>query len=224
MKKIQVLSLIVFLSAYSGNVPAQESPWRFGINAGGNFSNMTYDNPRTDDKFGLGYQFGVIAEYHLPKNFFIQSGLSFANKRTEYKNYHAGFVVGGDGKSGDKMIFNRQYLQIPLNAGYKVSLSKDVKLLVTAGPYVAYGIGGTSSWKLNNSVFGDGSKKKERDTFSNEGLSRWDYGINAGTHIEYKKIRLGLTYEWGLKDISKGYGNGLKHKNQTFLISVAYMF
>ena len=234
MKKI--ISTIFLLVTLTVGVYAQ-SPIKFGVDAGMNLSTSSMDPGSGDKSMKVGFQLGFVAEYELPSNFFLQSGLSFTTKGFKYDlfvaddsdygyGYGNGYGYGygyGSGYGNDygyssiarvKSTWNQMYLQLPVYVGYKLEIAQNTKLVFNFGPYFAYGVGGKIKAKSRG-------EKDSEDLFGDELLKRFDFGLGAGAGIEFGSYFAGLKYELGLTDISRGY-NECKNRNASF--SVGYRF
>jgi hypothetical protein len=78
-----------------------------------------------------GFHAGIMANFSLPSNFFLQPELLFSLQ-------------------GDKESFMNEtgynvlnYIQLPVYAGYKIKISNGLDVIVGIGPYFAYGLSGT---------------------------------------------------------------------------------
>jgi hypothetical protein len=156
----------------------------------------------SSNKLLPGINAGFTATYGMGSHFSLQSGLSFSTK---------GGKITGKGPMGfDGQVYptspavlksSQMYLQLPVYALYSIKLSSGKGLIVSAGPYVAQGIGGNTT--LSGSlVFGDfitNDDFKEK-TFSSRGLKKFDYGVGGGVAFDLGECILGVNYEWGLKD------------------------
>lgn len=95
------------------------------------------------------------------------------------------------------------YLSVPLRFAVRVAGRADgpFNMSLLFGPYVAYGLGGTSHCTVTK----DGNvTKTEAGAFSDKGRlrSRLDYGLNIGLNAVIKQhVKVGLFSEIGLKDI-----------------------
>ena len=125
---------------------------------------------------------------------------------------------------------SQMYLQIPVYALYRIKLSSGNGLIVSAGPYVAQGIGGNTTIS-GTLIYGDmivNEELKEK-TFSSRGLKKFDYGIGGGVAFDLGECILGVNYEWGLKDIGPDkltympfYNSSYKNRNLS--LSLEYRF
>lgn len=213
MKKFYKLTLVVLTTLCTTAVFAQ-SPVKFGIDAGVNLSNSSFDDKSIDKSPKVGFQIGVVAEYEFAQDFFLQSGLSFTTKGSKYKSKST--------TPKESVTFNQMYLQLPVYAAYKLEVTPVMKIVFDAGPYIAYGVGGKVKWK-NQVIGGDGiiSGTQKWDTFGDNGLKRFDVGLGGGVGAEFGQIFAGLKYELGLADISRGSES---YRNRNASLTVGYRF
>jgi len=147
---------------------------QLGLRVGGTLANITNNSSiSTENVFGL--NLGVV--YNMgQKALTFKPGVIFTQK-----GYGVKF-------GGNTSTVNLNYIDIPLNLAYTINN----KLQFEAGPYIGYALSG----KVKS-----GSNSQDL-TFSDNGLSRFDGGLNAGVAFYIKpQIQLGLTYNLGLLDI-----------------------
>lgn len=95
------------------------------------------------------------------------------------------------------------YLNVPLRFAVRVAGREDgpFNMSLLFGPYVAYGLGGTS----RSTITKDGNVNKDKTgAFSDEGRlrSRLDYGLNLGLNAVIKQhVKVTVFSEIGLRDI-----------------------
>ncbi len=193
-----VVALVAFITVFSNEAKAQENPVTFGIKAGANLS--TFGGDLKDTKYALRYQVGITADVALTNNLYILTGLDFQTKGVKYNP-----------KSAPNIKYNPMYLQLPVNIGYKFDLGSDIRLVVNAGPYVAYGIGGKAK--------SDGEKQS---VFGKNKFKRFDYGLTGGVGVEIGRIAINAGYEFGLANISDTKGSKIKNRNP--YLTVGYKF
>ena len=184
-----------------------DNPLHWNIRAGMNFSNYLNTPSAFDASIKPGAYFGVGAEYLITPNFFMEAGLDISLKGSSVKLD----IPVGEMKERTKRKFNPVYLQVPIHAGYKFYLSNGFKLNLSAGPYLAYGLGGKS--KMNGekkSIFGSGGSDFKRFDF---GL-----GVKAGLDIDVFTVHLG--YDYGLVKMDNIY----EAKNGNLYIGVGLKF
>ena len=214
MKKCTVILLAVMFTA---SAQAQLS---FGAKAGLNLTNISQKwggkKPSGDDKFSMkpGFQLGVVAEYEVTENFVIQPGLVFAQQGAQMKEKH--------GSDWMKYSINLNYLQIPINGQYKMELS-GMNLVLQAGPYIGFAIGGNEkvSWKM------DGKKDSDKESIefgSKDGeMKRLDFGLGVGAALELGNIQVGVGYNLGLMNLMNGGDSDNFIKNNGIAITATYL-
>ncbi|MBO9200883.1 MULTISPECIES: porin family protein [Niastella] len=227
--KSKVFALVLATTIFAFNTNAQVS---FGLRAGINLQTLDAKYGNGDKiKYDLrtGFHVGVIAEIHAVSDLHVQTGILFSTKGTqqEFNIY-----------TRKEFKLGLSYLEIPINVLYKPSIGPG-KLLLGAGPYVAYAIGGNV--KSRDSV---GKVRFEKETTGfNSTMSNWevtyyarrlDVGVNLLFGYEFtKKISVQLNAQLGLRDINSKIKSevGLnantirsQAKNTGFGISVGYKF
>ena len=109
------------------------------------------------------------------------------------------------------------YIQVPVNFQYKIDLSGP-KLLVQAGPYLGYGLGGkTKVMDIENSI----------KMGSDEAFKAIDYGVVGGVGVQFGQIQIGAGYQLGLANIAntfQGLRNEKSIKNTGLNFSLTYLF
>jgi hypothetical protein len=190
----------------------------FGIRAGVNFQNLNgqFAGDDLDFKIKTGFHVGVNAEIPLADEFYLQPGLLFSTK-------------GGDWDDNNDTKTNISYLELPVNFLYKPILGAG-KLLLGAGPYAGYAIGGKV--KGDN---GDTDLEFESDLPTGQALKyfytvkRFDFGANLLVGYEFSnKFSAQLNAQLGLANISPkvdGFdSDDYKTKNTGFGVSLGYRF
>lgn len=111
-----------------------------------------------------------------------------------------------------KIIAN--YIDVPINVGYKFKTSA-VNILFMAGPYFAYGVGG--------SIKAVGLKKDiSWGSGSNNDFKPFDMGLNIGAGIEVNSFQFSMQYGFGIVNFSNT--SELTNRNNVLSLSVAYLF
>ena len=217
-KKIIVTVLLLFSALYG------YSQVSWNVKAGMNLSRITNYG---DLGVKPGYQFGAGMDYFFTDHWGIQPSLMIISKG--FKSTGTGYRHFGDPIESPSSGWSfretqdRLYVELPVMLAYRFNISNTVKFVLNGGGYIGYGIGG--KYKGTN-THEDGSEVNfSFSTFSPDfgphgyEIERLDFGIGAGTVLEFKnRYTIGLTGEWGLKEVS-GWS-----KNQTYGINVGYKF
>lgn len=164
----------------------------FGIRAGANLTswNMNVDYyDYLDTKSVWGFQGGVNVDINVVKSFAVETGLFYSQKNLKLVDKYY---------DDEWPTEYGAYLQIPLQAVYKLPLANDLHLQVKAGGYAAYMV-------------------KEPDI---QNIKKFDAGFVFGLGFDFKKIYLGAQFELGMAKIH----SDSKPKNRTLSISLGYDF
>ncbi|WP_300596339.1 porin family protein [Niabella sp.] len=236
-KKNQLLKAFMVAAAVSISGAAM-SQVEIGIRAGANFSNATIkdaNGKKADTKINPGWHAGVTFDIPIADEFYVQPGALFSTK---------GFKTSGSGNIGGASFngeskWNASYVEVPINFLYKPELGSG-KLLLGAGPYVAYGVGGKLktngdfSWGgLSGSSSGSTDlefKNDYKDGSNNKVIygKPFDAGANLLFGYEFaNKLSFQLNGQLGLVNIvpkNDGAKPDAKMKNSAFGISVGYKF
>ncbi|MBO9635449.1 MAG: PorT family protein [Chitinophagaceae bacterium] len=214
MKK-KLLTLSAILALTTGMAQAQKKI-SFGARGGVNFTNMTGKDgagEKLDNKMKPGFHLGFNAELSLADQFYLQPGLLFTTKGSKFE------------KNEVSAKTSIAYMEIPINFLYKPELGSG-KLLLGAGPYVAFGVGGKS--KTNETSV---SVKFKNKITPEDGAAFYLKGMDAGANflVGYElssKISAQLNAQLGLTNISpKTEGDNTSNtKNSGFGISLGYRF
>ncbi len=203
MKKIKFALVAVALMVAS-IASAQTS---FGIRGGVNMSNV-YGDEYSDKNMKAGGHVGLAMDYEFMPNMSFQTGLYFTTKGAKY----TGSFMSVTGEVNQNMY----YLQVPMHFAYKIPIATSTRFVLHAGPYIAYAVGGQTKVSLND------KELIKKDTFTDNGLNRFDAGLGLGADFEYNRFVFGLGWDFGLVNIAPENAGTLK--NQNGYLSVGYMF
>jgi hypothetical protein len=223
------LLLIVLFSTF-GITNAQT---KVGIKAGISFSNVT-DKTENGDKASTqslpGLHIGLTADVSLAGNFYIQPALLYLRKGFKQKS-------GGFYGSATNFQVRADYIELPVTFLYKPKMGMGC-LLLGAGPYIAYGTGG--SWQSDSDILlGDISMKGEGSVaFRNDGSVRndseytygrpFDYGFNTTFGYEFReRFSVQFTGMVGIANLVShfnGYQPEGSLRNKGYRISLGYKF
>lgn len=210
MKYLIRFTLLTFCFALTLN--QLQAQVRFGPKAGVNFSTMTLKSSgfAIDPSNMTGFQAGVIAEVSLGKSFAVQPGFLYSAKGSSYSV----------SSLSTEMEIKPNYLEVPLNAIFKIGAGP-VNVMLMAGPYFGYGIGGkykvtSVSETIDEAIkFGSG---EDND------LKPFDLGVNFGGGVELSHFQLVFQYGLGLTNLAPVTDNGTEQKNKVMTVSLAYLF
>ena len=217
MKKglIFVLFVLVSIVSYS------QISW--SAKAGMNMSNVT---KMEDTKMKVGGYLGVGMEYQFTDMWSIQPSLLFSTKGYKEKKEE------GDESAGKA---TPMYLELPVMAAARFAIADGQNIVVKAGAYFAFGLGGKykdGDYKVD--IFKD--TKDEDGDIENEAAKRFDLGIGVGVTYEINKFFIDLTGSFGLTKLQdvgvEKYDAAIDDytyekksaKNMNFSIGVGYKF
>lgn len=201
MKKLK-LSLVVALLGIVSIAGAQNLS--FNVKGGLNLSNVSGDVE--DNKMKIGYHFGVGADFEFAPNMSIQPSLLYSAKGAKADS------------EGIDVTLNANYLQLPVHFAYKIDAAPGTKVVLHAGPYIAYGVGGEIKGKQSGVTVAI-------DTFDGDIglLKRFDAGLGLGVGAEFGPILLDLGWDMGLINVARDSGDE-SVRNQNAYLSVGYKF
>jgi hypothetical protein len=225
MKKFFLLVVLAVMTASFA-----QAQIKFGARAGFNLTSASYkidvsgfDAP--DTKFKPGFQIGVVGELALTDAIFLQPGILFATQG--YKVEDSGEDKQYNEKWDDKETFSLNYLQIPINVQYKLDLG-GMNLLLQAGPYLGYAIGGKYKYEWNDEdAYGKDSGSKEEDLkFGSDAakgeIKPFDFGIGLGVGLQFSNLQVGLGYNLGLTNLSNA--DKVTVKNNGLAVTLTFLF
>ncbi len=200
MKKMRLFftATLVFLTIGAAPVNAQEKTVTFGVKAGANLATIGGDLDGARHTFK--YQAGITVDILLVDHLYILTGLDFQTKGAKFKL-----------ASRVEVKYSPMYLQLPATLGYKFDLGSDIRLVVNAGPYLSYGIGGKAK--------SDGESLK---LFGDNIFKRLDYGVIGSGGVEFGRFSVSGGYDLGLRNIS--HAKGAKTRNRNAYLTVGVKF
>lgn len=198
-------SLFFVLFALISVVSYSQISWN--AKAGMNMSNITSVDGTS---LKIGYNVGVGMEYAFNDTWAIQPSLMFTAKGWKMD------IESADEEGTVKATVNPLYLQIPVMAAARFPISDNMNVVVSAGPYFAFGVGGkvTADGYEDGDCFGD-----EDETL---GMERFDCGLGVGVALEISKFLINVNGEFGLTKVIDTYDKS--PKNMNFSIGVGYKF
>ena len=203
MRFMLVVAMLAMVTAVSAQM-------NLGVKGGVNMSNF-YGDELDDKNVKIGFHIGLAADYDFAYNSAIQTGLFFTTKGAKY--------TSSFGDASGELTVNPMYLQIPVHYAYKIDVSPGTRVVLHAGPYAAYGVGGKS--KLSGSV-GDIGAEYEEDVFGDDGFKRFDAGLGLGVGAEFGPLLFDIGWDMGLVNIADS--EDVDIKNQNAYLSVGYKF
>jgi hypothetical protein len=227
MKRMKQLVIIVAACSLSMATMAQQS--KVFIKGGLNLANISKnDDGEVDDANTLAsFHVGVMADLPVGQYFAIQPGLLFTGKGSKIQS----------GNSSDnnyyKATTNPLYVELPVNAVFKIPLETNSQLFVGAGPYAALGVAGKR--KIEGKILGVEYSRKTNIEFSDDDpttfneeegagfgvMRRFDFGLNATAGLILNKFLVQVNYGLGLTKLQSGADNGEDNKNKHRVLSLS---
>ncbi len=200
MKKIFFFVLFIV-----GTITASAQTINWNVNAGIGVSNLYGKNTDgADAKFA--YRVGVGMELPFNSMWSLQTGLNFTSKGCKARGYLE------DDYESKNVTINALYLELPIQAGLRLPTANNFDVLLKAGPYLGYGIGGKAK---------AGGYKE--DTFGDNGFKKFDAGLGFGVGFEFSKFIVGINTQLGLINVADG-GDIIKPKNISAFLTFGYKF
>jgi len=100
-----------------------------------------------------------------------------------------------------KGTYHLNYIQLPVHAQYKIDLG-GMKLLLQAGPYLGYGLGG----KMNLENIRGGEKSSDKfdikmGSSKDNQYKALDFGLGFGAGLQFGNLQVALGYQTGFVDL-----------------------
>ena len=202
---------------YKSGIAVVNIPNIFGIKAGLNLPNIVLNDKGSNSSMSandedLCFNIGIFAEFPQTKTFSFETGLLFTTKGVKKKTD----LVASDYYVEDRLKI--YYIDIPLHA--KVSLGG---FYAVFGPYFGMGLNGKMISEVTNGNLTKSTREYEIELGSDKALKKFDYGLDLGIGLEGKKVQWGLTYSWGLANITNS-NDGTSLSNRVFSMSLGYKF
>lgn len=226
-RQLLIASTTLLSVLYSNNAQSQTY-----VQGGLNFANITKTNNGQTEKNNTltTFNVGLANRFGLSKIVDLELALLLAGKGSKAETYFNG------GTDYVKSRFNPLYIEMPLNVVVKTPLSTSVGAFLHAGPYVAVGVGGksetesklgplTSNTSSNIQFSNDNPFTSSQEDAAYNKLKRFDYGLNVGGGLDFKKVMVKLNYGLGLTKINSTESNNTandKNKYRTFSISLGF--
>lgn len=190
-----------------------------GIMAGPQFSIRHYNKSIANNGFITSGNAGVTSIIPVSKKLALHGTLGYSGKGVIIKDFTFNDVLGNDMGKGDINIL-LHYIELRSPVDYIFNLSSGSKLLVGAGPYISYAVGGHQKIKNNDffaALIGD-----ELD-FENE-YNRFEFGITSNIGLQFsQKWLLSIYTDLGLTDIFKMESSkNISHRSFSFTLGYAF--
>ncbi|MDD4993034.1 MAG: porin family protein [Paludibacter sp.] len=176
----KVLLAVSFIFAISFSFA--QAQIKIGAKAGLNLSTyMESQNGSGNQILLTGYNVGLISEITLKNNLFLQPGILFSTKGS---NFNIADV-------SDQYITRN--IEIPVNVLYKYNV-QSVKLFGFAGPYIGLVVDGKG--RTDNTTYYPIDFSSE-----NRSMNSLDYGLNFGLGVEVSHFQISAQFGLGLANL-----------------------
>lgn len=222
----------------------------FGVRAGLNLGKLHFyenyssnENGYVEDRSSdasestgnlIGFHIGTVVDIGINEFFYIQPGITLTKKGGERESERYSSGDGREQITESKITCALYYLDIPVLFSLKGKLNDNLALRVQAGPYVGFGLFGSLEYEYEDKY--NGVRRSEKEEIKNvfspstkekaegfKGISRFNAGISIGGGIEFSGIYAGLSYNYGLTNLSKEEDEGEAYES-TLGITVGYNF
>ncbi|AEV31661.1 hypothetical protein Oweho_0647 [Owenweeksia hongkongensis DSM 17368] len=191
MKKLTTFAIIACTVLLSRNAVAQ----KINVNAGLNISSITTNLGFSEPKLKPGFHIGASVDYAVSDLFSIDGGLLLSSMGYRINNdFDYGF--GPEHVEGN---ISPYYLTIPilLKANFELG---NIQAFAGVGPYAAFGLFGNVDRKYTPAN-GNSEDLSGDIEWGENGMNRFDFGLQAKVGLEFDKINVALFYGQGLVDV-----------------------
>lgn len=165
----------------------------FGVRAGLNMATTQFDSQYSSASMTTGFHVGLGIDVRLASQFYFTTGLLYSAKGYKYD----------DGTVAESAT--AQYIDVPLQASWRLPLGSSLAVQLSAGPYVAVGLSG--------SIKDDKASTYDQPFFDQYGS--FDYGLQAGASLVVSRhFLVGASYQAGMGD----------YRNRNLAITLGYDF
>lgn len=206
--------LLLFLISSSYVVFGQV---RLEFKGGASLSDQSVNNGGTRLKgaYLVGFHAGMLFNFDATDEFTIQPGLFYSNKGYQYNQ---ALSIGT--RTDPQPVMGRvqiNYMEAPLNATYKLEITRTTNVYFGGGGYVGYALSGTYVMQGQKT---DIAFEKAIDGFQ---FKNPDYGVDGiiGSQIS-EHILLEANYSLGLNNLSLYQGTTIH--NRSMGLSIGYLF
>jgi len=210
---------------YFGQVPADDDadnnrrhrhfylPDGLGIELGYNQSSL-YDNNQSSNIPIGNFNIGLLMNFDMGDHFAFQPGLRYITDGNRLQNEL-------DASVQEKLSLH--YLQLPANLVCKIGKVGNARLMIGAGPYVAYLVGAKDRFQ---SDYTEGSDVISPFTpqYTVSSINKWDWGFSGFAGIQSPEgLFIKASGQAGMTDIMKNTDGGYSNRNYNMMITVGYI-
>ena len=192
-------------------VSAYSQKLQYGLRFGLGFASQLIDNPDILSTNSVTtYNIGAVVDIPV-KNFYIEPGISIVGKGVkEYQNAQTNTIT-------------LTYLDVPINAVYKIDLPTVGKVCLGAGPYISVGLSGNNQQEGVNTTSGTSVEFGPSQDYL-----KTDIGVNFSGALDLNNhLTFHMRYSLGLNNIASDDPsdvNTTNVKNRLFSIGLGFWF
>ena len=201
------------------------------VQGGLNLANITTSNSGATQKNNMlpTFNAGVMARSNRNEPIALEAGLLLEGRGAKSDYY----ITSSTDDNYIKTKFNPLYLELPVNLILRFPLEGKSNIFINAGPYVAMGIAGKSKVEtkllgsVNNSTYdikfnNDDPTTSQQEDARFDRLKKFDYGLNLGAGVDFKKVLVKVNYGYGLAKINSTQSNNTSNdKNKYRIVSIS---
>lgn len=241
---LRIIAIAFFILLSTQEVDAQKAYRKtfYGDFFGGmTLSTMDMEGNNAYKNLKLGFQIGANFKYRFAYNIELQSGLYLIKKGLEQKEAPEKTIEGLPGViifQDIKNTVDANYIQVPLNIGFEIPLSKakNIYFSAHAGLFGAYGFKGDTKikgYEAKRNKNEDGTLGNMYDrlnydsavkTFSDSNLKRWDYGLNFNAALIYDMFVFQFQYDHGRANVATSTKSAGEWKTRNYSLSLGFRF
>lgn len=221
MKIRQYLLFLLFVVA--GSLPAAAQ--NLQLKVGGGLSTH-YSDAQTIGSFKVGLGYEVEFDQHwtvTPSLLVYGKGWKNHDQRVFVYDEDQNQVFEEDGTPrtcNKSRTTTANYLELAVPFNYYFNVGTDAYIVVSAGPYAAYGISGRQDTKGDTEAEGSQKLFYQKKTFKEQGVHRFDAGLTAGAGYQFPShFTVGLEADFGLTHFSTA-----GDRNLSVLVTLSYQF
>ncbi len=192
MKKVISLLTLLFVSTFALSAQGFVS---FRLEAGPsfNFSKLSILNETFKKENMVGYHLGAYVDVPFSNGAYVSSGLTFSMKGGRYAGQSSTLGKGAN----SNITFH--YLQIPVNFGYRLNVSRSIAVALQTGPYFSVALAGTAASGLKGAkVSYDIFKEGLADIFKPK---RYDVGWGVQALAFYSRFYATVGLDFGFLNV-----------------------
>lgn len=219
-KSIFNKTILLFFSFLTTTVYAQNLHFKLG---GGLASHYGSAKAVGAFKIGLGYEIELTQHLTFTPSFEVYGkGWKAPNEEVLVYDEETHQPILNEDGTPRKGIMSRSatqnYLEIPLLFSYYFRTGESRYVVLTAGPYVAYGVNGKLKTKGDTQQSGADRYYYENKTFKEAGTHRFDFGIQTFLGYQFpSSFTVGIEADWGIAKF-----NTSGKRNVSALVSIGY--